>query len=183
LLVNDLLIISGLNSGDVGLERSEFFVVEAIHQAVSKMQAEIDSKDLQILISGEPGNVVAHADRSRVIQIVGNLLDNAIKYSPRGTSIGIQMVPDPDRHLVQINVSDEGPGVVAGDKDKLFQNFFRAYNSSTRSTAGTGLGLAIAKALVELQGGDIWVQSQPGEGSTFSFTLPQTSANLTVEQD
>ena len=106
-----------------------------------------------------------------------------MKYSPLGTTIGIQIVPDPDRHLVQMNVSDQGPGVVAGDKDKLFQKFFRAYKSSTRSTAGTGLGLAIVKALEELQGGDIWVQGQLGCGSTFSFTPPQTSAKLIVALD
>ena len=84
----------------------------------------------------------------------------------------IEIISLPDRNFVQINIRDHGPGVTEEDKEKLFQKFFRADNSTTRSTPGTGLGLAIAKALVELQGGEIWIRSQMGEGSTFSFTLP-----------
>ncbi|MCI0845060.1 MAG: hypothetical protein J4N87_06850, partial [Chloroflexi bacterium] len=111
---------------------------------------------------------------SRINQIITNLLGNAVKYSPEGTTI--QVVVSSWAHedrFAQVSIRDEGPGISPEDINRLFDKFYRADNSLTRSTAGTGLGLAIAKALVELHGGEIWVESTPGSGSVFSFTVPK----------
>ena len=117
------------------------------------------------------------ADRGRIVQILANLLSNAIKYSPSQTAIEIELTtPTTDGAFLQIDVRDRGPGILPDDLEKLFQKFYRVDSSNTRSTTGTGLGLAISKALVELHGGQIWVESEVGIGSTFSFTIPKMPA-------
>ena len=141
---------------------------------MSEMESEIESKGLEVRIGDGSGNAVVDADRGRVVQILANLLSNAIKYSPSGSPIYINATTDVDLDsLVRVSIRDEGPGIATGDADKVFEKFYRADNSTTRSTAGTGLGLAITKALVELHGGTIWVESEIGKGSTFIFTLPK----------
>ena len=173
-LVNGLLDISRLDTGMVELERSEFRVLEAIQQVVSEMESEIEAKSVDVRIGDGSGNAIADADRGRVVQILANLLSNAIKYSPLGSPIYINATTDVDLDsVVRVSIRDEGPGIAAGEKDKVFEKFYRADNSTTRATAGTGLGLAITKALVELHGGKIWVESEQGDGSTFIFTLPK----------
>ena len=174
MLVDDLLDISRLDSGMIGLERSEFSVLEAINQVVSEMQTEIESKGLEIMFDDHRDEAIADADRGRVIQILANLLSNAIKYSPQGSPIYVdaKMVDDADS-FVQVSIRDEGPGIDPRDAVRLFEKFYRVDNSSTRSSPGTGLGLAITKALVELHGGNIWVESELGKGSKFIFTLPK----------
>ena len=101
-----------------------------------------------------------------------NLLSNAVKYTPAGSGIGIRIAGNGDG-LLKVSVEDHGPGISGPDMENLFQKFSRVDNSTTRSAAGSGLGLAISKALVELHGGEIWVESQLGQGSKFSFTIPK----------
>jgi len=173
-LVNDLLDISRLDTGMIGLERSEFPVLEAIRQVVSEMESEIETNRLDVRIGEDSSYAIIDADRGRVVQILANLLSNAIKYSPPGSAIHVDATTDVGLDsLVRVSIRDEGPGIAAGDADKVFEKFYRADNSTTRSTAGTGLGLAITRALVELHGGKIWVESEIGKGSTFIFTLPK----------
>lgn len=174
MLVDDLLDISRLDSGMIGLETSEFPVLAAIQQVVSEMQTEIEIKGLTIKIGDFSDKAVADADRSRVIQILANLLSNAIKYSPPGSPIYVDAKTDVDMEsLIQVWIRDEGPGIEPRDAGRLFEKFYRVDNSTTRSMPGTGLGLAITKALVELHGGKIWAESELGKGSTFIFTLPK----------
>ena len=175
-LVNDLLDISRLDTGTISLDRTAFELMEVVQQVMAEMSSEIDAKSLKIHTTAMAPEIVIDADRSRTIQILANLLSNAVKYSPPGSSVDIEITSLPDRNFVQVNIRDHGPGVA--DEDKLFQKFFRADNSTTRSTAGTGLGLAIAKALVELQGGELWVKSQCGQGSTFCFSVPRGSVPI-----
>ena len=116
-------------------------------------------------------------DRPRVVQIVANLLSNAVKYSPEQSLIEVDVDPVTEAsEFLKVNVRDHGLGISEEDINKLFHRFYRIDNSTTRSTTGTGLGLAITKALVELHGGEIWVQSEIGKGSVFTFTLPIGSA-------
>ena len=137
------------------------------------MRSDFESKLLRVSSSGFRSDLMVRGDRPRVVQILANLVSNAVKYSPDESSIEINVYPvNGASEFLKVDVRDHGSGIPVEDIDKLFQKFYRIDNSTTRSTAGTGLGLAITKALVELHGGEIWVQSEAGEGSTFSFTLP-----------
>ena len=104
-------------------------------------------------------------------EIMGNLIDNAIKYTPEGGSIYINVLGDGDRVL--INVTDTGMGISSDDLAHIFQKFYRADNSDTRTIGGTGLGLYLVKQRVEAMGGRVWAESAFGEGSTFYVSLPR----------
>ena len=113
----------------------------------------------------------ALADRRALEQVLGNLLDNAIKYCPSGATIRLSAEPQGDH--VRLSVSDSGPGIPAQHLPRIFERFYRVDAGRSRELGGTGLGLAIVKHLVEAMGGTVSVESQPGRGSTFSFTLPK----------
>lgn len=113
-----------------------------------------------------------HVDPDRIREVVTNLFDNAVKYTPEGKiSLGITG----NTEVVQVRVSDTGPGIPAADVSHLFQKFYRVDNSATRSIGGTGLGLFICKKIVELYSGTIWAESEVGKGSTFFINLPRLS--------
>ena len=118
-------------------------------------------------------NYQVMADRVRFSQVMINLISNACKYSPVEATVTITAKESARR--IQIDVSDTGIGISTANQLQLFTKFFRADNSSTREVSGTGLGLCITKHLIEAHGGTIWVESEEGKGSTFSFTLPAGS--------
>ena len=172
-LINDLLDISRLEGGMVTLERLDFSFGGVVTQVINEMRSDIEAKKLKVTWSDDKRHTQVLGDRSRAVQILANLLSNAVKYSPEESSIEIDVNPvNGAADFLKVDVRDHGLGIPDEDIGKLFQKFQRIDNSTTRTTAGTGLGLAITKALVELHGGEIWVQSKAGEGSTFSFTLP-----------
>ena len=171
-LINDLLDISRLESGMVAIEPSVFDFREVIAQVADEMQSELEDHILEIKTPEYPSSAVVGADRDRILQVVTNLLSNAVKYAPTGSGIWVHIDNRGDGPL-KVSVKDHGSGISGPDMENLFQKFFRVDNSTTRSAAGTGLGLAISKALVELHGGKIWVESELGRGSTFSFTIPK----------
>jgi two-component system sensor histidine kinase KdpD len=127
-----------------------------------------------------PGLPLAHFDYVEIAQVVLNLVENALKYTPPGTPITIAARPVPG--AIEVAVRDEGPGIPAAKLQRLFEKFYRADVSSR--VPGTGIGLAICKGLVEAHGGRIWVESHLGEGTTFRFTLPleDESSSRAVEQ-
>jgi two-component system sensor histidine kinase KdpD len=110
------------------------------------------------------------ADCSRIGQVINNLTDNAVKYSPLGSPIVISAASD-DNSLV-ISVTDSGTGISSDSLEVLFEYFFREKTAATMGKGGMGLGLPICKGIVEAHGGRIWVESQPGKGSTFRFSIP-----------
>ena len=171
-LINDLLNISRLESGMVAIQPSVFDFRGVIDQVVDEMQSELEGYYLEINGLEHTSAVVVEADRDLILQVMTNLLSNAVKYAPAGSGIGIRIDGNGDQ-LVRVSVEDHGPGISVLDMENLFQKFYRVDNSTTRSAAGTGLGLAISKAFVELHGGKIWVESELGQGSTFSFTIPK----------
>ena len=178
-LVGDLLDVSRIDSKLIGLEQAEFNLAEAVEEVISGLGSEIARKQIEVVTSTEGGSMEVYGDRSRINQVITNLLGNAVKYNPDRSSIQVVVSSwAQNNRFAQVSVHDEGPGILSEDIDRLFDKFYRADNSLTRSTAGTGLGLAIAKALVELHGGKIWVESTPGSGAVFSFTIPKVRSDL-----
>jgi signal transduction histidine kinase len=115
-----------------------------------------------------------HADRARLAQVLTNLLGNANKYTPAGGSIDVQSKVQ--NGCVLCSISDTGIGISPQHQKQLFRKFFRADDEYVREVEGTGLGLSIAKSIVELQGGEMWVESELGKGSVFNFTVPIAAA-------
>lgn len=169
-LVNDLLDISRIEAGKIDLEIKPAAMEDAIQEVVSFHRKQIESRGLSLSVSLPPKLPWVKADKSRMIQVLNNLISNAYKYTPSGGAISISAMPDGE--YLEVTVADTGVGISKEDMKKLFTKFFRAKNPATRDTSGTGLGLAITKSIVQKHEGEIWVESQPGKGSAFHFTIP-----------
>lgn len=170
-LIDDLLDVSRIETGSLQLTLVKLDVGEEITEQVQVMQNQIDQKGIQLTLDFPPTLPLVKADRLRFSQVITNLVSNACKYSPPGAAV--TMAAKALDGLVQIDVSDTGIGISKANQTHLFTKFFRVDNSSTRQTSGTGLGLFITKHIVEAHGGTIWVETEEGKGSTFSFTMPQ----------
>jgi signal transduction histidine kinase len=136
---------------------------------VEKFQ--VQSPAHQLSIDFPPNFPVVPADADRLEQVMSNLIGNAIKYSPSGTSIRVSGRTLPREVIV--TVVDEGPGIPLEEQAHVFDQFYRVDNALTRRTQGSGLGLYLTKAVIEAHRGRIWVESMPGHGSAFSFALPR----------
>jgi signal transduction histidine kinase len=115
------------------------------------------------------------ADRRRIEQVIANLLENAVKYSPSGTRIDVSARPD--GQFVRVSVRDEGSGIAPQDRPYVFEAFRRGSGDQARQIKGSGLGLAICKGIVEAHGGSIWIEDGDGPGTSISFTLPVAQAH------
>lgn len=169
-LVSDLLDLSRVQWGRLDLQRSSFHLADVLTECVHSTQASAEQHSILLDIQVQESTVLA--DRSRIGQVVGNLLDNAVKYSPRGGQVTVKLQRLDDDYLV--SVSDQGIGVSPEYLDHIFERFYRVRNTASRHYSGIGLGLYVTKAIVEDHGGLIWFSSNNGLGSTFSFTLPAT---------
>jgi len=116
-------------------------------------------------------SILVWADRDKINQVLMNLVGNAIKFTPVQGRVTVSASRN-GGESVQVSVSDTGPGVPADEREKIFTKFYQIAEVNGENSKGTGLGLALSKALVELHGGKIWIESEPGRGSTFLFTLP-----------
>ncbi|MBI4331014.1 MAG: PAS domain-containing sensor histidine kinase [Chloroflexi bacterium] len=166
-IVGNLLELSRYQSDRLSLQKGTFEMAAIVRGVVEKESSHLSSHRLNLDIPHDLPPV--SADRVRVELILNNLLINAGKYSDAGTEVRISARKGSD-HLV-ISVSDQGKGISPDDQARLFQSFERLAETST-TRPGLGLGLLVCKRLVEAHGGKIWVESEPGKGSTFSFTLP-----------
>jgi len=168
-MVSEFSDISRIETGALKLDIKPFRIDDLVFEVVVSLRPEIEAKEVSLIVDVPPDLPEVWGDRARIIQVLTNLVTNAYKYTPVGGQIAItaQQVDD----SVQVDVTDTGIGIAPQDQEKLFTRFFRADHPGVRRVAGTGLGLSIAKSIVEMHGGRIWVKSQLGEGSTFSFTL------------
>ena len=178
-LIDDLLDISRIESGSLEFAPVELDLGHEIQEVVKAMQTQIEEKQIRVLVTIPYMVNRITADRLRFSQVISNLLSNACKYSPEKATVAI--TAGEANGAVQIDVADTGPGISPEDQARMFTKFFRADNSQTRGTSGTGLGLFITKHIVEAQGGAIWLVSEVGKGSTFSFTLPHTHGGGVLE--
>ncbi len=169
-MVQELLDISRIEAGRLRLEIGQVALREAIEEAVRVIRQEIEAKRQTLEVEITEPLPPVRADRNRVVQILTNLLSNAYKYTPEEGHIRVTV--QPNSGFVVCSVSDTGIGIAPEEQERLFTKFFRSQHPVVRNVPGTGLGLVITKSLVELQGGQIWVESEPGKGSTFTFTLP-----------
>ena len=145
---------------------------ELIQEQVTKAQA---LSDRHIIRFDAPPQIIrARADRTRLGQVVTNLLSNAVKYSPEGGEVTVSL--EETANNVIVHIADQGLGIPPDKLDRLFEPFYRVQQRETRQIEGLGLGLALTRAVVEAHGGEIWVTSEPGEGSLFSYSLPKEGA-------
>ncbi|WP_129630634.1 response regulator [Candidatus Oscillochloris fontis] len=169
-LINDILDVAKIEQGRIELRRETLSVDELCRAAAAEMHAFANHRGISIDIDLQPGIPSVLADHDRSTQILINLLSNAIKFSSSGQSVLLSARTDGS--MVYFSVRDWGRGIDLANQERIFHKFVQIDSSATRDVGGTGLGLSISKALVEEQGGRIWLESNLGHGSTFSFTLP-----------
>jgi signal transduction histidine kinase len=171
-LVAELRDLTLAESGHLKLQIEPTNLAELVQRRVS--QAEVIAQEKNITLNTEIAENLPQieVDGRRIEQVVANLLDNALNHTPSGGTVTIAVSPDKDGILV--SVSDMGEGIPAEHLPYIFERFYKVDDARSRKTGGAGLGLAIAKQMVELHGGRIWVESEVGKGSKFSFILPGT---------
>ncbi|HLC23016.1 MAG TPA: ATP-binding protein [Dehalococcoidia bacterium] len=170
-LVNDLQELTLADAGELILSRRPEDIADTIRKAISAMQPKIDLGGLSVHLDVPAGRLSCDIDSQRIGQVLRNLLANALTHTPDGGSITVSARESGNQ--VEVIVSDTGEGIPPGDLPHVFDRFYRVDRSRTRDTGGSGLGLTIVKRLVEAHGGTIQVQSEPGKGSRFTFTLPK----------
>jgi signal transduction histidine kinase len=168
-LINDVLDLSKIEAGQLVLELSEYCVQDIAQTVRSTLEPLAADKKLAFKLELAPELPAGHGDGRRLTQVLINLVGNAIKFTDAGE---VAIKADANNGSFHVSVRDTGPGISAADQARLFQEFQQADNAITKKKGGTGLGLAISKRIIEMHGGKIWVESQPGQGSTFAFTLP-----------
>jgi len=170
LLVDDLLDISRIESGRLQLDLRPVPLEAAVEAVVASLKARLDEKNQRLELDLPAFLPPVQADKDRLIQILMNLVSNAHKYTPEGGQIRIRACVEGE--AVHVAVSDTGIGIPPEALPRIFERFYRVDDPRVQETPGTGLGLSIVKALVEMHGGRIWVESEVGRGSTFHFTIP-----------
>jgi signal transduction histidine kinase len=168
-LINDVLDLSKIEAGQLVLELSDYSIQDIVQTVRSTLEPLATDKKLAFKLELAPDLPPGHGDGRRLTQVLINLVGNAIKFTDAGE---VAIKAEANNGSFYVAVRDTGPGISAADQAKLFQEFQQADNAITRKKGGTGLGLAISKRIIEMHGGRIWVESQPGQGSTFAFTLP-----------
>jgi len=181
-MINDLLDISKMEDGSLSLERSPIALAEITQEAFQQVTSLVEEKALTLqsqiapeISAGMPDASALCADADKVRRVLVNLLGNAIKFTPRSGVITVSSCIDSDRKAVVVRVRDTGEGIPKEAFARIFDKFGQVETRTAGRTMSTGLGLTFCKLVVEAHGGQIWVESEPGEGSTFSFTLPITT--------
>jgi len=169
-LINDILDLSKVEAGRMELHPERFSVVETLEGVLNTVRPLAARKRIGVEVALDPTLPTLVADPGKVKQILYNLLSNAIKFTPENGQIGVRV--SRDRGEVCFAVWDTGIGIAPEDQTRIFEEFYQVEATTARQYEGTGLGLTLAKKFVELSGGRIWVESEPGKGSTFTFTLP-----------
>lgn len=166
-LIQDLLEVSGMEAGNISIETSEQPVDRLLHSACRTMEHVAREKQIELLCEHESALPPVLVDRDRFDQVLGNLIGNAVRFTPQEGQVRVGAERDGER--VRFSVSDTGVGIDPADLPHVFDRFWQAKRSRE---GGAGLGLAIARGIVAAHGGEMWVESEQGSGSTFFFTLP-----------
>nr|WP_035781750.1 ATP-binding protein [Arthrobacter sp. H14] len=172
-LVQDIIELSRLQGADVVQQGEPVDLNAIISEAVDRNKLPAEAKDIDMVIGGEVGTDV-YGDSELLTTAFRNLIDNAIRYSPVGTKVGIGLKSKDG--LANVSVTDQGSGISPEDQDRIFERFYRIDSARSRATGGTGLGLSIVKHVISNHGGEVAVWSRPGQGSTFTVRLPEMEA-------
>jgi signal transduction histidine kinase len=170
-LINDVLDLAKIEAGQLTLSLTDYSIKDVVHSVFSVVESLATSKQLALKIEVPPNLPTARGDERRLAQVLLNLVGNAIKFTDSGE---VAIKASASNGSYTLSVHDTGPGISEADRGKIFEEFQQADSSATKKKGGTGLGLSISKRIVEMHGGRIWVDSNVGEGSTFSFTVPVT---------
>ena len=170
-LINDLLDLSRIESGRVEVRPTTLPLTALAEEVAEHMKALAAEKLIRIEVPSSDPSVTVWADRDKVTQVLMNLIGNAVKFTPQDGKVTVALEKNGNDYI-QISVADTGPGILPEEQNKIFSKFYQVANIDKQKPKGSGLGLAISKALVEMHGGKIWMDSEVGRGSTFYFTLP-----------
>ena len=167
-ILEDLLILSRAESKQP--ERNAFALHQLIRDVVERFQYQAEKAGIRLLYR-MPDSLPVVANRDQIEQVLVNLIDNAIKYTPEGGEVTVDA--DVQEHQIVVKITDTGIGIMSQDLPRLFERFYRVDKARSRQSGGTGLGLSIVKHIIETHGGSVYVESEFGRGSAFSFTLPR----------
>jgi signal transduction histidine kinase len=168
-LINDILDLSKVEAGRMELELTEFNLPATLDDALTLVRERGGRHGIALHAAVDEGIDRVQADERKIKQVLLNLLSNAIKFTPEGGRIDVRALRG--EGTIEVSVSDTGVGIAPEDQDAIFEEF-RQVGTAAKKVEGTGLGLALSRKFIELHGGRIWVQSQVGAGSTFTFTIP-----------
>jgi signal transduction histidine kinase len=171
-LINDILDLSKVEAGRMELEIATFNLPMALENALTLIRERATRRGLTLGLTVNEAIEDVVADERKLKQVLLNLLSNAVKFTPEGGRIDVRALPANGN--VEVSVTDTGVGIAAADQEAIFEEF-RQVGQASHKREGTGLGLALARKFVELHGGRLWVKSEVGSGSTFTFTLPVES--------
>jgi signal transduction histidine kinase len=168
-LINDILDLSKVEAGRMELELGDVSLAQALNSGLTMHGERASRNGIALELTVDPSVGVIEADERKLRQVIFNLLSNAVKFTPSGGRVDVSARTNDG--MVEVAVADTGPGIAADDQERIFEEFGQATGSSSQSE-GTGLGLTLSRRFIELHGGRLWVESEPGAGSTFRFTLP-----------
>lgn len=168
-LISDLLDVGRIEAG-LSLDMEPCDLLGVIEDVISKVQPRVAEKEQELRLDLPESLPMIQGNERRLEQVVSNLLSNAIKYTPEEGWISVKVIEDAG--YITVDVADSGIGIPPEQQPYIFDKFYRVETEETMDTEGTGLGLAIVKAVIEKHNGRVWVESEPGVGSTFTFILP-----------
>lgn len=169
-LVQDVISLSRLQGRDIVESAEPLEITKLVSEAIDRVRTEASSRDISIH-NRQPEPLSVYGDYDQLMTAIRNLIDNAVIYSPDGSTVWVEVTKHED--VVHISVSDQGAGIAEDDKERIFERFYRVDSARSRATGGTGLGLSIVKHTISNHGGEIIVNSDVGEGSTFVIRLPE----------
>ncbi len=171
LLIDDLFDLAQMDAGGLRLDRQPNSIADLISDAIESFSVLAQQRNVALSGGAEPGVDPALVDARQISRVLANLVGNALRHTPTGGAVTVRAWPVDG--CVQVAVADTGEGIPSEDLSRVFERFYRGEKSRSRATGGSGLGLAIAKAVVEAHDGQIWAESQPGQGARFSFSIPR----------
>jgi signal transduction histidine kinase len=168
-LINDVLDLSKIEAGQLTLSLTDYSMKDVLYNVFSAVEPLASGKNLNFKVDAPPDMPPGRGDERRLTQVILNLVGNAIKFTDTGEVV---IKASATNGSFTVAVRDTGPGISQADQGKIFEEFQQADSSATKKKGGTGLGLSISRRIVEMHGGKLWVESEIGKGSVFSFTLP-----------